>query len=87
MAEPMRRRLKDAWGISASVVPQAELGNVSQLYDPDRRLFLMSSQLRAENRTFALAYQLALVEFAGGASSGWSPRRRRPTRASASCST
>ena len=64
MAEPMRRRLKDAWGISSSVVPQAELGNVSQLYDPNRRLFLMSSQLRAENRTFALAYQLALVEFA-----------------------
>jgi XRE family transcriptional regulator, fatty acid utilization regulator len=64
MAEPMRRRLKEAWGISARVVPQDELGNVSQLYDADRRLFLMSSQLRPENRTFALAYQLALVEFA-----------------------
>lgn len=64
MAEPMRRRLKEAWGISASVVPQSELGNLSQLYDSDRRVFLMSSQLRAENRTFALAYQLALVEFA-----------------------
>jgi predicted transcriptional regulator/transcriptional regulator with XRE-family HTH domain len=64
MSEPMRRRLKEAWGISARVVPQDELGNVSQLYDPDRRHFLLSSQLRAENRTFALAYQLALVEFA-----------------------
>jgi predicted transcriptional regulator/DNA-binding XRE family transcriptional regulator len=64
MSEPMRRRLKDAWGISARVVPQEELGNVSQLYDVDRRQFLLSSQLRAENRTFALAYQLALVEFA-----------------------
>ncbi|MCL6741635.1 short-chain fatty acyl-CoA regulator family protein [Sphingomonas sp. RB56-2] len=64
MAEPMRRRLKEAWGISARVVPQDELGNVSQQYDQDRRLFLMSSQLRPENRTFALAYQLALVEFA-----------------------
>ncbi|MFL6747505.1 MAG: short-chain fatty acyl-CoA regulator family protein [Sphingomicrobium sp.] len=64
MSEPMRRRLKEAWGIAARVVPQAELGNVSQLYDPDRRLFLLSSQLRPENRTFALAYQLALVEFA-----------------------
>ncbi len=63
MAEPMRRRLKDAWGISARVVPQTELGNVSQQFDPDRRLFLLSSQLRPENRTFALAYQLALVEF------------------------
>jgi len=64
MSEPMRRRLKDAWGISARVVPQAELGNISQLYDPDRRQFLISSQLKAENRTFALAYQLALTEFA-----------------------
>lgn len=63
MQEPMRRRLKDAWGISARVVSQAELGNVSQLYDAERRLFLLSAQLRPENRTFALAYQLALVEF------------------------
>jgi XRE family transcriptional regulator, fatty acid utilization regulator len=64
MQEPMRRRLKEAWGISARVVGQAELGNASQAYHPDRRLFLISAQLRPENRTFALAYQLALVEFA-----------------------
>ena len=63
MAEPMQRRLKEAWGMSARVVPQEELGNVSQLYDPDRRLFLISAQLRPENRTFGLAYQLALIEF------------------------
>ena len=64
MAEPMRRRLKEAWGINARVVPQAELGNASQTFDPERRTFLISSLLRAENRTFALAYQLALTEFA-----------------------
>jgi predicted transcriptional regulator/DNA-binding XRE family transcriptional regulator len=64
MSEPMRRRLKEAWGITARVVPQSTLGNVSQHYDPERRQFLLSSQLRAENRTFALAYQLALTEFA-----------------------
>jgi predicted transcriptional regulator/DNA-binding XRE family transcriptional regulator len=64
MSEPMRRRLKDAWGVTARVVPQADLGNFTQLYDTDRRQFLLSSQLRAENRTFALAYQLALTEFA-----------------------
>jgi XRE family transcriptional regulator, fatty acid utilization regulator len=58
MAEPMRKRLKEAWGIEPRVVRQSELGNVS------RRVFLMSSQLRSENRTFALAYQLALIEFA-----------------------
>ena len=65
IAEPLRRRLKDAWGITAKVVPQSSLGNLSQSYDADRRLFVISSQLRAENRTFALAYQLALSEFAG----------------------
>ena len=64
MAGPMRKRLKEAWGIGVAVVGQAELGNVSQYYDADRRLFVMSAQLRSENRTFALAYQLALVEFA-----------------------
>ena len=64
MQEPLRRRLKDAWGIVARVVPQAELGTASQDFDGERRLFLISSQLRAENRTFALAYQLALIEFA-----------------------
>ena len=64
MQEPMRKRLKQAWGISVRVVSQPELGNISQLFDADRQLFLISSQLRPENRTFALAYQLALVEFA-----------------------
>jgi len=64
MSEPMRRRLKDAWGVTARVVPQSELSNFAQYYDADRRQFLLSSQLRAENRTFALAYQLALIEFA-----------------------
>jgi predicted transcriptional regulator/DNA-binding XRE family transcriptional regulator len=64
MAEPLRRRLKDAWNIIARVVPQSELGNASQSFDAERRSFQISSLLRAENRTFALAYQLALVEFA-----------------------
>jgi predicted transcriptional regulator/DNA-binding XRE family transcriptional regulator len=64
VAEPLRRRLKDAWGITARVVPPATLGNASQAYDPERRLFMLSSLLRAENRTFALAYQLSMVEFA-----------------------
>ena len=64
VTEPLRRRLKDAWGITARVVPPGELGNASQFYDPERRLFMLSSLLRAENRTFALAYQLSMVEFA-----------------------
>ena len=63
IAEPLRRRLKDAWGITARVVPAAELGGATQEYDPERRLFMLSSLLRSENRSFGLAYQLALVEF------------------------
>ena len=63
IAEPLRRRLKDAWGITARVVPAADLGGATQEYDPERRLFMLSSLLRSENRSFGLAYQLALVEF------------------------
>jgi predicted transcriptional regulator/DNA-binding XRE family transcriptional regulator len=63
IAEPLRRRLKDAWGISARVVNPSQLGETTQYYDPERRVFLLSSLLRSENRTFGLAYQLAMVEF------------------------
>ena len=87
MAEPMRRRLKEAWGISARVVPQAELGNVSQLYDAERRLFLLSSQLRAENRHLRARLPAGAGRIRRACSTGWSPRPRRPTRACASCST
>src|SRR6185369_14047729 len=48
MAGPMRKRLKEAWGIGVAVVSQAELGTVSQQFDPDRRLFQISAQLRSE---------------------------------------
>ena len=63
IAEPLRRRLKDAWGISARVVGPSVLGESTQQYDPERRVFMLSSLLRSENRTFGLAYQLAMVEF------------------------
>ncbi len=64
MAEPMRRRLKEAWGINVRLAGEEEMAGASQRFDPERRLLLLSSLLRPENRTFALAYQLALVEFA-----------------------
>lgn len=63
-AEPIRRRLREAWRITVEVVPQQELGGASQDYDARARRLRLSSLLRSENRTFALAYQLALVEFA-----------------------
>ena len=63
MQVPLQRRLREAWGIGVTVVSQSELENVSQFYDHDRRILSISSQLRPENRTFALAYQLSLIEF------------------------
>jgi predicted transcriptional regulator/DNA-binding XRE family transcriptional regulator len=63
IAEPLRRRLKEAWGITARVVGPNELDGATQAYDPERRVFMLSSLLRSENRTFGLAYQLAMVEF------------------------
>ena len=63
IAEPLRRRLKDGFGIEARIVPPELLDGASQHYDLHRKRLMLSSLLRAESRTFGLAYQLALVEF------------------------
>jgi len=64
VSEALRRRLKDAYGVEAQVVSPELLDNFSQHYDAQRRTFMISALLRAENRTFGLAYQLALLELA-----------------------
>lgn len=64
VAEALRRRLKEAWGVESRVVDPEMLDDVSQHYDPQRRTFMLSALLRPENRTFGLAYQLSLLEFA-----------------------
>jgi predicted transcriptional regulator/DNA-binding XRE family transcriptional regulator len=64
IAEPLRKRLKDAWGVEVRVVGPEILEDASQSYDPQRRVLQLSSLLRPENRQFGIAYQLALLEFA-----------------------
>src|SRR6478752_5293621 len=64
VAEPLRQRLKEAWGVEVKVVEPEVLEDASQSYDPQRRVLMLSSLLRPENRTFGIAYQLALLEFA-----------------------
>ena len=63
VSEPLRQRLKQAWGVEVRVVDPEILEDASQHYDPQRRLLMISSLLRPENRTFGIAYQLALLEF------------------------
>lgn len=63
VAEPLRRRLKEGFGIEARIVPPELLDGASQHYDLHRRRLMLSALLRPESRTFGLAYQLALVEF------------------------
>src|SRR5437868_12208412 len=63
IAEPLRRRLKEAYGVEARIVPPEVLEAASQHYDLHRKRLMLSALLRAESRTFALAYQLALMEF------------------------
>jgi predicted transcriptional regulator len=63
IAEPMRRRLKEGFGIEVRVVPPELLDGASQHYDLHRKRLMLSALLRPESRTFALAYQLALLEF------------------------
>jgi predicted transcriptional regulator/DNA-binding XRE family transcriptional regulator len=64
ISEPLRQRLKDAWGVEVRVVGPEILEDASQHYDPQRRILMLSSLLRPENRQFGIAYQLALLEFA-----------------------
>ena len=64
LAEPLRQRLKGAFGVEVQVVPPEALDDASQHYDSQRRTLMLSALLRPENRTFGLAYQLALLEFA-----------------------
>jgi predicted transcriptional regulator/transcriptional regulator with XRE-family HTH domain len=61
--EPLRRRLKEGWGADTRIVPPEVLDFASQHYDIHRKRLMLSSLLRAESRTFAAAYQLALFEF------------------------
>ena len=63
IAEPMRRRLKEGFGIEIRIVPPELLDGASQHYDLHRKRLMLSALLRPESRTFAIAYQLALVEF------------------------
>jgi XRE family transcriptional regulator, fatty acid utilization regulator len=63
IAEPLRQRLKDAWGVEVRVVGPEILEDASQHYDSQRRVLMLSSLLRPENRQFGIAYQLALLEF------------------------
>src|SRR3954447_12964405 len=64
IAEPLLQRLKEAWGVEVRVVGPEILEDASQHYDPQRRILMLSSLLRPENRQFGIAYQLALLEFA-----------------------
>jgi XRE family transcriptional regulator, fatty acid utilization regulator len=61
--EPLRRRLKEGFGIDTRVVPPELLDFASQHYDYHRKRLMLSALLRPESRTFGAAYQLALVEF------------------------
>ena len=63
IAEPLRRRLKEGFGVEARIVPPEVLDGASQHYDLHRKRLMLSALLRAESRTFGLAYQLALMEF------------------------
>jgi transcriptional regulator with XRE-family HTH domain len=63
VAEPLRRRLKEAYGVEVRVVGPEDLQGASQSFDPRSRLLLISSLLRPENKSFGIAYQLSLLEF------------------------
>lgn len=61
--EGLRRRLKEGFGVDTRIVPPELLDAASQHYDYHRKRLMLSALLRAESRTFGLAYQVALFEF------------------------
>jgi len=61
--EALRRRLSEGFGAQTRIVPPELLDGTSQHYDLHRKRLMLSSLLRSESRTFALAYQVALFEF------------------------
>ncbi|HEY0043109.1 MAG TPA: short-chain fatty acyl-CoA regulator family protein [Allosphingosinicella sp.] len=61
--EPIRRRLKEGFGIDTRVVPPETLDYATQHYDYHRKRLMLSSLLRGESRVFGAAYQLAMFEF------------------------
>jgi predicted transcriptional regulator/transcriptional regulator with XRE-family HTH domain len=61
--EPLRRRLREAFGLDTRVVAPELLDFASQAYDLHRKRLMLSALLRPESRTFGAAYQLALLEF------------------------
>ena len=63
IVEPLRRRLREGYGVEARLVPPEVLDGSSQHYDLHRKRLMLSALLRPESRTFAIAYQLALMEF------------------------
>jgi predicted transcriptional regulator/DNA-binding XRE family transcriptional regulator len=61
--EPLRRRLREGFGMDLRVVPPELLDHASQHYDYHRKRLMLSALLRAESRTFGAAYHLAMIEF------------------------
>lgn len=59
----LRKRLKEGYGVDTRIVPPETLDATSQHYDYHRKRLMLSSLLRPESRTFAIAYQVALFEF------------------------
>jgi hypothetical protein len=60
--DPLQERLQDRFGVQVKVVPAELLVDAHQQFDSRGKLLMLSSLLRHENRTFAIAYQLSLLE-------------------------
>lgn len=57
----LRARLKDGFGVTTRVLPDATLGGALRHYDMHRRRLMLSERLPASGRLFAMAYELALL--------------------------
>ena len=86
IAEPLRQRLKEAWGVEVRVVGPEILEDASQHYDPQRRMLMLSSLLRPENRSSASPIS-SRCSSSRRSSRACSRRRVRPIPGAAGCCT
>ena len=85
VAEPLRQRLKDAWGVEVRVVGPEVLEDASQHYDPQRRMLMLSSLLRPRTGSSESPTSSRCSNSRRSSPGCWKPRGRRIPAAAACC--
>ena len=87
IAEPLRQRLKDAWGVEVRVVGPEILEDASQHYDSQRRMLMLLVVCSGPKTARSASPTSSRCSNSRPSSRACSKRRGRPIPAAAACST